>query len=61
MNDSFDIEHGIQLARKVLLDVNEIGLPAGTEALDPVSPQYLGDLVSWNAIGARTTESQTHR
>jgi 3-deoxy-7-phosphoheptulonate synthase len=61
MNDSFDIEHGIQLARKVLLDVNEIGLPAGTEALDPVSPQYLGDLVTWNAIGARTTESQTHR
>ena len=61
MNDSFDIEHGIQLARKVLLDINEIGLPAGTEALDPVSPQYLGDLVTWNAIGARTTESQTHR
>ena len=61
MNDSFDIEHGLQLARKVLLDVNELGLPAGTEALDPISPQYLGDLVSWNAIGARTTESQTHR
>ena len=61
MNDSFDIEHGLQLARKVLLDVNELGLPAGTEALDPVSPQYLGDLVTWSAIGARTTESQTHR
>jgi 3-deoxy-7-phosphoheptulonate synthase len=61
MNDSFDIEHGIQLARKVLLDVNELGLPAGTEALDPVSPQYLGDLVTWSAIGARTAESQTHR
>ena len=61
MNDSFDIEQGMQLARKVLLDVNELGLPAGTEALDPVSPQYLGDLVTWNAIGARTTESQTHR
>jgi len=61
MNDSFDIEHGVQLARKVLLDVNELGLPAGTEALDPVTPQYLGDLVTWSAIGARTTESQTHR
>ncbi len=61
MNDSFDIEHGLQLARNVLLDIAEIGLPAGTEALDPISPQYLGDLVSWSAIGARTTESQTHR
>lgn len=61
MNDSFDIEHGLQLARKVLLDVNELGLPAGTEALDPISPQYMGDLVTWSAIGARTTESQTHR
>ncbi len=44
MNDSFDIEHGLQLARKVLLDINELGLPTGTEALDPISPQYLGDL-----------------
>ena len=61
MNDSFDIEHGLLTARKVLLDINELGLPAGTEALDPISPQYLGDLVTWNAIGARTTESQTHR
>lgn len=61
MNDSFDIEQGLQRARKVLLDVNELGLPAGTEALDPISPQYLGDLVTWSAIGARTTESQTHR
>jgi 3-deoxy-7-phosphoheptulonate synthase len=61
MNDSFDIETGLQLARRVLLDINELGLPAGTEALDPVSPQYLGDLVTWSAIGARTTESQTHR
>lgn len=61
MNDSFDVEHGLQLARKLLLDVNELGLPAGTEALDPISPQYLGDLVTWSAIGARTTESQTHR
>lgn len=61
MNDSFDIEHGLQVARNVLLDIAEIGLPAGTEALDPISPQYLGDLVAWSAIGARTTESQTHR
>ena len=61
MNDSFDIEHGLQLARQVLLDINELGLPAGTEALDPISPQYLGDLITWSAIGARTTESQTHR
>ncbi|HWA11784.1 MAG TPA: 3-deoxy-7-phosphoheptulonate synthase [Burkholderiales bacterium] len=61
MDDSFDIEEGLQQARKVLCDINELGLPAGTEALDPISPQYLGDLVSWSAIGARTTESQTHR
>jgi 3-deoxy-7-phosphoheptulonate synthase len=61
MNDSFDIETGLQTARRVLIDINELGLPAGTEALDPVSPQYLGDLVTWSAIGARTTESQTHR
>jgi len=61
MNDSFDLEQGLRIARKVLRDVNDLGLPAGTEALDPISPQYLGDLVSWSAIGARTTESQTHR
>lgn len=61
MNDSFDVEAGLQIARKLLIDVNELGLPAGTEALDPISPQYLGDLVTWSAIGARTTESQTHR
>lgn len=61
MNDSFDIEEGLQLARRTLLAINELGLPAGTEALDPISPQYLGDLVTWSAIGARTTESQTHR
>jgi len=61
LNDSFDLEYGLRLARKVLRDVNDLGLPAGTEALDPISPQYLGDLVTWNAIGARTTESQTHR
>jgi 3-deoxy-7-phosphoheptulonate synthase len=61
MNDSFDIEVGLQLARKVLLEINELGLSAGTEALDPISPQYLSDLITWSAIGARTTESQTHR
>jgi len=61
MNDSFDIEEGLKRARRVLREVNEMGLPAGTEALDPISPQYLGDLVTWSAIGARTTESQTHR
>jgi 3-deoxy-7-phosphoheptulonate synthase len=61
MNDSFDIEEGLQLARRVLLEINELGLPAGTEALDPISPQYLSDLITWSAIGARTTESQTHR
>ncbi|MDK9726498.1 MAG: 3-deoxy-7-phosphoheptulonate synthase [Sterolibacteriaceae bacterium MAG5] len=61
MDDSFHIEEGMQKAREFLLQVNEIGLPAATEALDPIAPQYLGDLVSWTAIGARTSESQTHR
>jgi len=61
MDDSFRIDEGMSLARKFLLEVNELGLPAGSEALDPISPQYLGDLIAWNAIGARTTESQTHR
>src|SRR3954471_13921752 len=61
MDDSFDIEKGLELARTVLRDINELGLPAGTEALDPISPQYLSDLIAWSAIGARTTESQTHR
>ncbi len=61
MNDSFNIQKGLATARKLLLDVAELGLPAGTEALDPISPQYLHDLVTWTAIGARTTESQTHR
>jgi len=61
MDDSFRVAEGMQKARQFLLDVAEIGLPAGTEALDPISPQYLGDLIAWTAIGARTTESQTHR
>jgi 3-deoxy-7-phosphoheptulonate synthase len=61
MDDSFKVAKGMELARAFLRDVAEMGLPAGTEALDPISPQYLGDLVSWTAIGARTSESQTHR
>jgi len=61
LDDSFKIQHGLHVGRKLLLDVAELGLPAATEALDPISPQYLHDLISWSAIGARTTESQTHR
>lgn len=61
MNDSFKIQDGLHVGRKLLLDIAELGLPTATEALDPISPQYLQDLISWSAIGARTTESQTHR
>ena len=61
MDDSFRVDVGMEKARQFLLDVAEIGLPTGTEALDPISPQYYGDLITWTAIGARTTESQTHR
>jgi 3-deoxy-7-phosphoheptulonate synthase len=61
MDDSFRIDVGMEKAREFLLNVAEIGLPTGTEALDPNSPQYYGDLITWTAIGARTTESQTHR
>lgn len=61
MDNTFDMETGLHIARKLLLNLVEIGLPLATEALDPNSPQYLGDLFSWSAIGARTTESQTHR
>jgi 3-deoxy-7-phosphoheptulonate synthase len=61
MDDSFEIEKGIRIARKLLLDLAEMGLPTATEALDPVMPQFMGELISWTAIGARTTESQTHR
>ena len=61
MDGSFDVEAGLQIARKLLLELVNMGLPLATEALDPNSPQYLGDLFSWSAIGARTTESQTHR
>lgn len=61
LNDSFDIDKGLRQARELLIWLAELGLPAGTEALDPISPQYLSDLFSWTAIGARTSESQTHR
>ena len=61
MDDSFHVERGMAKAREFLRDVCELGVPTATEALDPVSPQYLGDLVAWTVIGARTTESQTHR
>jgi 3-deoxy-7-phosphoheptulonate synthase len=61
LNNTFQINKGLHLARKLLADLAEMGLPAGTEYLDLISPQYVADLVSWGAIGARTTESQTHR
>ena len=61
MDDSFRVDVGMEKARDFLLKINELGLPTGTEALDPISPQYYGDLIAWTAIGARTTESQTHR
>lgn len=61
MDDSCDLACGISLARELLLDLADLGLPAATEFLDPIIPQYLADLISWTAIGARTTESQTHR
>ncbi|XDZ50591.1 3-deoxy-7-phosphoheptulonate synthase [Neisseriaceae bacterium CLB008] len=61
MDGSFDVETGLHIARELLLKLTDMGLPLATEALDPNSPQYLGDLFSWSAIGARTTESQTHR
>ena len=61
LDGSYDINTGLRLARKLLLDLAQIGLPAATELLDPVTPQYIADLIAWTAIGARTTESQTHR
>lgn len=61
LNGTFDMNHGLRLARKLLLDISALGLPAATELLDPIVPQYIDDLISWAAIGARTTESQTHR
>ena len=61
LNDTFDINKGLRLARQLLLDLNGMGVPAGTEYLDIITPQYVADLISWGAIGARTTESQVHR
>jgi 3-deoxy-7-phosphoheptulonate synthase len=61
LDDSFDINHGLRVARKLLLDLANMGIPAGTEFLDTISPQYIADLIAWGAIGARTTESQIHR
>ncbi|NJM69874.1 MAG: 3-deoxy-7-phosphoheptulonate synthase [Scytonema sp. RU_4_4] len=61
MDDSFHIEKGLLIARSLLLKIAELGLPVGTEALDPIIPQYISELITWSAIGARTTESQTHR
>jgi 3-deoxy-7-phosphoheptulonate synthase len=61
LDGSDDLPAGLRLARQLLLDINAMGLPAGTEMLDPITPQYLAELISWSAIGARTTESQTHR
>ena len=61
LDDSFDIEEGLKIGRTLLRDLLAMGLPTATEALDPITPQYLQDLICWSAIGARTTESQTHR
>ena len=61
LNDSFDVNEGLRRARQLLLDINAVGLPTATEYLDLISPQYIADLISWGAIGARTTESQSHR
>jgi 3-deoxy-7-phosphoheptulonate synthase len=61
LDDSFRIDQGLLRARELLLELADMALPAATEALDPITPQYIGDLITWTAIGARTTESQTHR
>jgi 3-deoxy-7-phosphoheptulonate synthase len=61
MDDSCNMREGLRIARRVLVEINRMGLPAATELLDPITPQYIADLISWTAIGARTTESQTHR
>jgi 3-deoxy-7-phosphoheptulonate synthase len=61
MDDSCDMREGLRIARRLLIDINRMGLAAGTEMLDPITPQYIADLVAWTAIGARTSESQTHR
>jgi 3-deoxy-7-phosphoheptulonate synthase len=61
MDDSCNMREGLRIARRLLMEINQMGLPAATEMLDPITPQYIADLISWSAIGARTTESQTHR
>jgi 3-deoxy-7-phosphoheptulonate synthase len=61
LDESYRIDEGLRIARQLLLDINRLGMPAGSEFLDVISPQYIGDLISWGAIGARTTESQVHR
>jgi 3-deoxy-7-phosphoheptulonate synthase len=61
LDDTFHVAEGLEIARQLLLDITALGLPIATEALDPITPQYMQDLISWSAIGARTTESQTHR
>ncbi len=61
LDQSFRIDEGLRIARQLLIDINRLGLPAGSEFLDVISPQYIGDLIAWGAIGARTTESQVHR
>ncbi|MCC2656869.1 MAG: 3-deoxy-7-phosphoheptulonate synthase [Panacagrimonas sp.] len=61
LNDGYDIDRGLRIGRKLLIDLNEMGIPAGVEFLDILTPQYIADLVAWGAIGARTTESQLHR
>ncbi len=61
LDDSFHVSEGLEIARQLLIDISTLGMPIATEALDPITPQYMQDLISWSAIGARTTESQTHR
>ena len=61
LDNSYRIDEGLRIARQLLIDINRLGLPAGSEFLDVISPQYIADLISWGAIGARTTESQVHR
>ena len=61
LDESYRIDEGLRIARQLLIDINRLGLPAGSEFLDVISPQYIGDLIAWGAIGARTTESQVHR
>ncbi len=61
LDESYRIHEGLRIARQLLVDINRLGVPAGSEFLDVISPQYIGDLIAWGAIGARTTESQVHR